>query len=76
MNTVIKPIVKCAAGLDVHQGSIMCTVLAEQDKGPLRRDTRRYATFPRRLKELSRWLKERGVELAVLESSGIYWKSV
>src|SRR5664280_1372727 len=30
-----------------------------------RRETRQYATFPRRLKELGRWLKERGVELAV-----------
>jgi transposase len=74
--TVIQPIVKCAAGLDVHQGSVMCTVLEEQGTGAPRRETRRYATFPRRLQELGRWLQERGVELAVLESTGIYWKSV
>jgi len=73
---VIEPIVKCAAGLDVHQGSVMCTVLQEQSGGAPRRETRQYPTFPRRLKELGRWLQEREVELAVLESTGIYWKSV
>jgi len=72
----MEPIVKCAAGLDVHQGSVTCTVLAEQSTGAPRRETRQYPTFPRRLQELGRWLKEREVELAVLESTGIYWKSV
>jgi transposase len=76
VNSVIEPIVKCAAGLDVHQGSVTCTVLEEQGAAAPRRETRQYATFPRRLKELGRWLQERGVELAVLESTGIYWKSV
>jgi transposase len=76
VNTVIEPIVKSAAGLDVHQESVLTTVLKEEDNGTLRRETRRYATFPRQLKELGHWLKERGVELAVLESTGIYWKSV
>lgn len=76
MNSVIEPIVKCAAGLDVHQGSVTCTVLEEQGAEAPRRETRQYDTFPRRLKELGRWLQERGVELAVLESTGIYWKSV
>jgi transposase len=74
--TVIEPIVKCAAGLDVHHDSVMCTVLEEQDGGALRRQTRRYATFPRRLQELAGWLAQLGVELAVLESTGVYWKSV
>ena len=76
VKTVIEPRVKCAAGLDVHQGSVTCTVLEEQSTGAPRRETRQYATFPRRLKELGRWLQEQGVELAVLESTGIYWKSV
>ncbi len=76
MNTVIKPIVKCAAGLDVHQASVMCTVLEEQHSGVVRPQTRRYTTYPRHLQELGHWLQERGVELAVMESTGIYWKSV
>ena len=76
MNSVIEPRVKCAAGLDVHQGRVICTVLEEQGAGAPRRATRQYDTFPRRLKELGRWLQERGVELAVLESTGIYWKNV
>ncbi|MCX5893337.1 MAG: hypothetical protein NTW80_10290 [Deltaproteobacteria bacterium] len=57
MNTVIEPIVKCAAGLDVHQGSVTCTVLEEESTGVPRREARQYTTFPRRLKELGRWLK-------------------
>jgi transposase len=73
---MIKPIVKCAAGLDVHQASVMGTVLEEQHSGALQRETRRYTTYPRHLQELGHWLQERGVELAVLESTGIYWKSV
>ena len=73
---MIKPIVKCAAGLDVHQASVMCTVLEEQHSGVVRPQTRRYTTYPRHLQELGHWLQERGVELAVMESTGIYWKSV
>lgn len=30
---MIEPIVTCAAGLDVHQGSVTCTVLEEQGPG-------------------------------------------
>ena len=57
MKIVIEPIVKCAAGLDVHQGSVTGTVLQEQGAEAPRRETRQYATFPRRLKELGHWLK-------------------
>jgi len=73
---MIEPLVKCSAGLDVHQKSVTCTVLKEQEDGGIAKFTREYPAFRAHLKELARWLVELEVELAVLESSGIYWQSV
>lgn len=73
---MIEPLVKCSAGLDVHKKSVTCTVLKEQEDGGIAKFTREYPAFRARLQELARWLVELEVELAVLESSGIYWQSV
>ncbi|MDD3581520.1 MAG: hypothetical protein PHW74_10920 [Desulfobacca sp.] len=69
---MIEPLVKSAAGLDVHRKTVVCTVLQEEAEGRLSKFTREYPTFRARLQQLAQWL----VELAVLESSGIYWQSV
>lgn len=76
MRRVITPLVKCAAGLDVHKKTVVCTVLKEEAEGLIIKSSREYQTFRSRLKELAHWLVELGVELAVMESSGIYWQSV
>ncbi|MDD3582130.1 MAG: IS110 family transposase [Desulfobacca sp.] len=73
---MIEPVVKCAAGLDVHKKTVVCTVLQEGAEGRLSKSTREYPSFRARLQQLSQWLVEMGVELAVMESSGIYWQSV
>jgi len=73
---VIAPLVKCAAGLDVHKKTVVCTVLQEETEERISKSTREYPTFRSRLQQLAQWLVEMRVELAVLESSGIYWQSV
>lgn len=73
---MIKPIVKCCAGLDVHKASIVCTVIQENDQGELSQHTRECATFIDELDELAQWLYSQHVDLAVMESTGVYWKSL
>jgi transposase len=64
-------IVNSCAGLDVHRRQVTCTLVQEGSS-----QTREYATFHRQLKELAQWLQAERVELAVMESTGIYWKAV
>jgi transposase len=64
------------AGLDVHRSVVMATVLLEQEEGSVIQHTRSFGAFKRDRRALTAWLQEHGVELAVMESTGIYWKSV
>ena len=48
----------------------------ENSQGEIEKKTRQYLTFRDELKELATWLKESDVEITVMESTGIYWKSV
>lgn len=73
---MIGPIVRCSAGLDVHKEVVVCTVLKETAEGSLEKETREYAAFREDLQALASWLAQTGVELAAMESTGVYWKSV
>lgn len=73
---MISPIVGCAAGLDVHKAVVVCTLLDEREEGTIEKKTASYNTFRSDLKQLAEWLKESGVELVAMESTGIYWKQV
>jgi transposase len=72
----MEPIHKRVAGLDVHRMKHVATVLIEQEDGSLIKQTREFGGFKRDLRALIEWLQEHGVELVVMESTGIYWKSV
>lgn len=67
---------KRIAGIDVHRMKHVITVLIENDDGTVTKHTREFGGFKRDLKELVAWLLAFKVELAILESTGIYWKSV
>lgn len=67
---------KCVAGIDVHRMKHVVTVLIENEDGTVTKHTREFGGFKRDLKELVAWLLAFKVELAILESTGIYWKSV
>jgi transposase len=64
------------AGLDVHRMLLVLTVLVELDDGSLSKQQRSFGSFKRDLRELVAWLQSLAVELVVMESTGIYWKSV
>lgn len=63
------------AGIDVHKKVLMVVVMdgAAPEEKPERR---RFSTMPTELHYLSTWLRERGVEEVVMESTAQYWRSV
>jgi len=71
VKTMLEALVGSCAGLDVHRRHLVCTIIREGSS-----KTREYATFHSQLKELARWLQCEQVELAVMESTGIFWKAV
>lgn len=73
---MIEALAKSSAGLDVHKESVVCTVLRENTQGQIERQTRQFGTFRRELRDLAQWVRDAEVEIAVMESTGIYWKSV
>ena len=54
----------------------MVTVLVEQPDGSIERVSREFGGFKRDCRALAAWLAELQVQLVVMESTGIYWKSV
>jgi transposase len=73
---MIEPLAKCSAGLDVHKAVIVCTILSEDEQGALHKQTREYRSFREELDALASWLVAMKVEIAVMESTGVYWKSL
>jgi transposase len=76
MKSQLEILHKRVAGIDVHRMKHVVTVLIEDDTGNLTRHPREFGGFKRDLKALAAWLREWGVELVILESTGIYWESV
>jgi transposase len=64
------------AGIDVHRMLHVVTVLIEQPDGSVARHSREFGGFKRDCRALASWLAELQVQLVVMESTGIYWKSV
>lgn len=67
---------KRVAGIDVHRMKHVVTVLLEDKGGHLIKHQREFGGFKRDLKALTSWLQKSEVELVILESTGIYWKSL
>ena len=67
---------RCVAGLDMHRMLYVLTVLIEQADGSLSKQQRQFTGFQRDVRALVAWLQALGVELVIMESTGIYWKSV
>jgi len=63
------------AGIDVHKKVLMVVVVDANtpEEKPARR---RFVTMPSELQRLLTWLREQGVEEAVMESTAQYWRSV
>ena len=76
MTSNLETLHKRVAGIDVHRMKHVITVLIEDDAGNISKETREFGGFKRDLKALAAWLQGSRVELVILESTGIYWKSV
>ncbi len=72
----LSPLHRRVAGIDVHRMLHVVTVLVEQGDGSISKHSREFGGFKRDCRALAEWLGELGVELVVMESTGIYWKSV
>lgn len=73
---MIEAVTKRVAGLDVHKMVVVGTVLLEQEDGSLQHETKQFGTFKRERRKLCQWLKDHDIELVVMESTGIFWKSI
>ncbi len=60
-----------AAGLDVHKMEITATVRLCEGEPVV--ETRCFGTPPSGLEAMVAWLNDHGVEVAVMEGTGIYW---
>ena len=72
----LSPLHRRVAGIDVHRMLHVVTVLIEQPDGSVSKHSREFGGFKRDCRALAAWLAEMQVELVVMESTGIYWKSV
>jgi len=63
------------AGIDVHKKVLMVVVrdVSDPESDPQRR---RFGTTTGELRELSTWLRQQGVQEAVMESTAQYWRPV
>lgn len=65
----MKAVYRCCCGIDVHKKLIVACL----KKGG-RQEVREFGTMTGEIKELTKWLKEAGCEMAAMESTGVYWK--
>lgn len=64
------------AGIDIHKKVLMVVVVKQVDGRPEELQRRRFGTASSELQRLTVWLREQGVEEAVMESTAQYWKPV
>jgi transposase len=72
----MEAIVERAAGLDVHQGSVVaCVILGAAGRRPTK-EMRRFGTMRQDLAALRAWLLEKGVTHVGMEGTGVSWQPV
>ncbi len=64
------------AGLDVHRDTVAVCVRTPGPRGGVNTEKARFDTTAGGLAGLAHWLAERGVALAAMEATGVYWKPV
>lgn len=64
-----------SAGIDVHKKIIVCTMLTNTN-GKLSKKTKEFTAFKFDLLNLAKWLAEEDVDIAVMESTSVFWYSV
>jgi transposase len=63
-------------GIDVHKETVVACVIAPDENGKVKKETRTFSTMTEDLTALSQWLQEKGCTHVAMESTGVYWKPV
>src|SRR6201997_1830792 len=74
--TVVEPMHQRVAGIDVHRMKHVVTILIGREDGAVSSQTREFGGFKRDMRALVAWLQTHRIQQVVMESTGIYWKSV
>ena len=72
----MEPMHQRVAGIDVHRMKHVVTILISREDGAVSSETREFGGFKRDLRALVAWLQTHRIQQVVMESTGIYWKSV
>jgi len=64
------------AGIDVHRMLHVVTIVIESADGSVEHTSGQFGGFRRDCRALATWLVEQDIELVVMESTGVYWKSL
>ena len=74
--TTMQVIYPRCAGLDVHQKTVVVTIMMTEQDGTVQRKQQSFSTMTADLLALDDWLRQHQVEVIALESTGIYWRPV
>ena len=72
----MQPIVRNCAGIDVHKMMVMVAIRQQRPDGEIEVTTREFGTFRKDRELMCHFLQQHQVDLIVMESTGVYWKSI
>lgn len=72
LTTLHKRVIAC----DVHQAQVTVCAILEEPEGSVRIEQQRFGAFQRDRRALAEWVGARRPDVVVMESTGIYWKSL
>ena len=75
-NRILEIVNPICCGVDVHKSSLSACLLYIDDEGEERHEVKEYSTFTDDLFRFRDWLIARNCPIAVMESTGIYWRPV
>lgn len=64
------------AGLDVHEKTVVATVMVTQEDGKVQKTQRTFRTMTADLLALDDWLEQQQIKVIAMESTGIFWRPV
>ena len=71
----IKPMYRCAVGIDVHLAVITVCVIVQSDAEEPEVHRHEFGSFRRDRIAMAKWIASFKPDVVVMESTGIYWKS-
>lgn len=72
----METLISSAAGLDVHQATVVACAIVEVEGRRAKRETRTFGTVREQLVALRDWLSSLGVTHVAMEGTGVYWMPV